>query len=98
MSGVSRKASAEFTFFMAIPVMLGASFIKVLKFILNGYTATVAEIGILLIGTLVAFLVSLLAIKFLMDFVKRHTFIPFGIYRIALGIVVIGYFLVKTFL
>ena len=96
MSGVSRKASAEFTFFMAIPVMLGASFIKVLKFVVKGYTATAAEIGLLIIGTLVAFAVSLLAIKFLMDFVKRHTFIPFGIYRILLGIVVIGYFVIKT--
>ncbi len=96
MSGVSRTASAEFTFFMAIPVMLGASFIKVLKFIVNGYTATVAEIGLLLIGTLVAFAVSLLTIKFLMDFVKRHTFIPFGVYRILLGIVVVGYFVIKT--
>ena len=96
MSGVSRTASAEFTFFMAIPVMLGASFIKVLKFIVKGYTATAAEIGLLLIGTLVAFAVSLLTIKFLMDFVKRHTFIPFGIYRIILGIVVVGYFVIKT--
>lgn len=96
LTGVSRTASAEFSFFMAIPVMLGASLVKILKFIVKGYTATGAEIGLLLIGIVTAFLVSLAAIRFLMDFVKRHDFKPFGIYRIALGVLVLGYFLVKT--
>ena len=92
--GVSRSASAEFSFFMAIPVMLGASLLKVVKFVLEGYTATGTEIGLLLIGLVVSFAVSLAAIKFLTDFVKRHTFTPFGIYRIALGALVLGYFLI----
>lgn len=96
LTGVSRTASAEFSFFMAIPVMIGASLVKILKFIVKGYTATGAEIGLLLVGILVAFFVSLTAIRFLTDFVKRHDFKPFGIYRIALGILVLGYFLVKT--
>ncbi len=96
MTGVSRSASAEFSFFMAIPIMIGASGLKILKFLLDGNSVTGEEIGLLLIGMAVSFLVSLLAIKFLMDFVKRHDFKPFGIYRIALGVLVIGYFLIKT--
>ena len=96
LTGVSRTASSEFSFFMAIPIMLGASGLKVLKFILEGFTATGLEIGLLVTGIVVSFLVSLLAIKLLMDFVKRHDFTSFGIYRIALGVVVIGYFLIKT--
>ena len=96
LTGVSRTASAEFSFFMAIPVMIGASLVKILKFVVKGYTATGAEIGLLLVGILVAFFVSLAAIRFLTDFVKRHDFKPFGIYRIALGVLVLGYFLVKT--
>ncbi len=97
LSGVSRTASAEFSFFMAIPIMLGASGLKILKFLLNGFTASGTEIGLLIIGIVVSYLVSLAVIKFLMDFVKRHSFAAFGIYRIGLGIVVIGYFLIKTF-
>lgn len=97
LTGVSRTASAEFSFFMAIPVMLGASLLKVVKFFAEGYTATGDEIIILAVGIIVSFIVSLLAIKFLMSFVKRHSFTPFGIYRIVLGIAVIGYFLIKTF-
>jgi len=93
LTGVSREASAEFSFFMAIPIMIGASGLKILKFFLDGFTASGAEILLLLVGLLVSFLVSLFAIKFLMDFVKRHSFAPFGIYRIALGILVLGYFL-----
>ena len=92
LTGVSRVASAEFSFFMAIPVMLGASFLKLLKFILAGVSVTTLEIGILFSGILVSFIVSLFAIRFLMDFVKKHSFIPFGIYRIILGAVVIGYY------
>ena len=94
LSGVSRTASAEFSFFMAIPVMLGASFIKILKFVVQGYTASDTEIGLLLIGMVVSFIVSLASIKFLMDFVKRHSFTPFGVYRIVLGALVLGYFLI----
>jgi undecaprenyl-diphosphatase len=94
--GVSRSASAEFSFFMAIPIMLGASGLKLLKFIIKGVSVSAAEIALLLIGIVVSFLVSLFAIKFLMDFVKRHDFKPFGIYRIILGVIVIGYFLIKT--
>ncbi len=94
--GVSRSASAEFSFFMAIPIMLGASGLKLLKFIMSGVSVTGEEIALLLIGIVASFFVSLFAIKFLMDFVKRHDFKPFGIYRIILGAIVIGYFLIKT--
>ena len=96
LHGVSRTAAAEFSFFMAIPVMLGASGLKILKFILAGFSATGMEIALLLVGMIVSFVVSLLAIRFLMDFVKRHDFKPFGIYRIALGIIVLIYFFVKS--
>lgn len=98
LSGVSRTASAEFSFFMAIPIMLGASGLKILKFMMDGFVATGLEISLLLVGIVVSFLVSLFAIKFLMDFVKRHSFKPFGIYRIVLGVVVLGYFVIKTLL
>ena len=94
LSGVSRTASAEFSFFMAIPIMAGASLLKILKFVLDGYTATVDEILLLLVGLVVAFVVSLVCIRFLMQFVKRHSFAPFGIYRIALGVLVLLYFLI----
>ena len=87
--GVSRPAGAEFTFFLAIPVMLGASAIKLLKFFLESGGFTPPQIGYLLIGSAVAFAVSLLAIKFLMNFVKKHDFKVFGWYRIALGSLVI---------
>ena len=97
LSGVSRTASAEFSFFMAIPIMLGASGLKILKFIIDGYTATPLEILLLLIGMAVSFAVSMMTIRFLIDFVKKHDFKPFGIYRIALGIIVIIYFLIKSF-
>ena len=96
LTGVSRSASAEFSFFMAIPVMLGASLLKVLKFFLEGNSASGVEIALLGVGMVVSFLVSLFAIKFLMDFVKRHSFTPFGIYRIILGVAVIGYFLISS--
>ena len=88
--GVARPAGAEFTFFLAIPVMAGASAIKLLKFFLDAGSMTSAEIGYLLIGAMVAFLVSLFVIKFLMDFVKKHDFKVFGWYRIALGVLVIA--------
>ncbi len=98
LHGVSRTAAAEFSFFMAIPIMLGASGLKVLKFILGGFSATGMEIGLLFVGMIVSFLVSLATIRFLMDFVKRHDFKPFGIYRIALGLLVFVYFLIKNLL
>lgn len=96
--GVSREASAEFSFFMAIPIMLGASAFKILKFILEGFTASLGEIALLLIGIAVSFLVSLFVIRFLMDFVKRHNFKIFGYYRITLGAFVIIYFMFKKFI
>ena len=91
--GVGRGAGAEFSFFMAIPTMLGASAIKGLKFILSGVSATSQEITVLIVGCVVSFLVSLLVIKALMEYVRNHSFSVFGIYRIGLGIVVLGYFL-----
>ncbi len=94
--GISRKASAEFSFFMAIPIMLGASGLKILKFILEGFSATGEEIILLLVGIVVSFLVSFFVIRFLMDFVKRHDFKIFGYYRIVLGILVVAYFLIRT--
>lgn len=95
LTGVSRTASAEFSFFMAIPIMLGASGLKVMKFILGGYTATPTELVLLLVGTVTAFLISLITIEFLMSFVKRHSFRAFGFYRIALGLSVLAYFILK---
>lgn len=94
LTGVSRAAASEFSFFMAIPVMLGASGLKVVKFFIDGGSLAAMEICLLLIGIIVSFLVSLLAIKFLMDFVKRHSFAPFGVYRIVLGVIVMGYYLI----
>ena len=94
--GVSRSAGAEFSFFLAIPTMLGASLLKVLKFMLEGVKATGGELLILLVGTVVSFLVSMLVIQGLMDYVRKRNFAAFGFYRIVLGFVVIGYFLVKA--
>ena len=96
LTGVSRSAASEFSFFMAIPIMAGASGLKVLKFIRDGFTATPFELLLLAIGILVSFVVSMVAINFLMSFVKKHNFKPFGIYRIALGVIVLLYFLIKT--
>lgn len=84
--GVSRVAAAEFTFFLAVPVMFGLSAIKVLQF---GFSFTSAELVVLIVGSLVAFLVSVLVIKFLMGYIQKHDFTAFGWYRIILGIVVI---------
>ena len=91
--GVGRGAGAEFSFFMAIPTMLGASAIKGLKFLLSGVEATGTEIGVLVVGCIVSFVVSLLVIKGLMEYVRKHSFSVFGVYRIVLGIVVLLYFL-----
>lgn len=85
--GVSRSVAAEFTFFLAIPVMFGASLLKMLKF---GFAFTGEEACVLIVGMVVAFAVSVFVIKFLMDYIKKHDFQVFGWYRIALGIVVIA--------
>ena len=90
--GVGRSAGAEFSFFMAIPTMLGASAINGLKFLLSGVSATGTEIGVLIVGCVVSFLVSLLVIRGLMEYVRRHSFSAFGVYRIILGVVVLVYF------
>ena len=90
--GVGRSAGAEFSFFMAIPTMLGASAIKFLKFMLTGVGITGMEIAVLAVGCVVSFVVSLLVIKALMDYVRRHSFSAFGVYRIILGIIVLVYF------
>ena len=91
--GVSRGAAAEFSFFMAIPTMLGASAIKLLKFFLSGVAFTAMDLLILLVGCTVSYIVSLLVIKGLMAYVRKHSFSAFGVYRIALGIAVLAYFL-----
>ena len=87
--GVSRTVAAEFTFFLAIPVMFGASLLKVVKF---GFEFTSLELVLLLVGTLVSFVVSLVVLRFLMNYIKKHDFKIFGWYRIVLGIVVLAYF------
>ena len=93
--GMSRKLAAEYTFFLAIPVMFGASLLKVVKF---GFHFTGAEIVYLLLGMVVAFVVSVLAIKFLMGYIKKHDFKVFGWYRIVLGIIVLAYFMITRYL
>lgn len=90
--GTSRYVAAEFTFFLAIPVMFGASLLKIVKF---GFAFSGSEIAILLTGMIVAFVVSVFAIKFLMGYIKKHDFKAFGWYRIVLGVIVVGYFLLK---
>lgn len=95
MIGVSRTVAAEFTFFLAIPVMFGASLLKLLKFgLATGFVMTAGELSILLVGTIVAFIVSIISIKFLMSYIKTNDFKAFGWYRIILGIIVIAYFYV----
>ena len=94
--GVGRGAGAEFSFFMAIPTMVGASAIKLLKFLMSGVGATGTEITVLIVGCVVSFIVSLLVIKALMEYVRKHSFASFGYYRIGLGAVVLIYFLVKA--
>ncbi len=90
--GCSRAVAAEFTFYLAIPVMVGASGLRLVKFFLKGGVLTGAEGMILGIGCLVAFIVSIIVIRFLMSYIKKHDFKPFGWYRIVLGIAIIGYF------
>lgn len=94
--GTSRTVAAEFSFFLGIPAMFGASAIKLLKFFLDGFTFTSQEIIIMLIGCAVSFVVSILAIKFLVSYIKKHDFKVFGVYRIILGIAVILYFVLAN--
>lgn len=88
--GTSREVAAEFTFFLAIPAMFGASLIKMVHF---GFAYTPTEVAVLLTAVIVAFLVSIVSIRFLMGYIKKHNFKPFGYYRIVLGVVVLGYFM-----
>lgn len=89
--GTSREIAAEFTFFLAIPVMFGASLLKLLKF---GLAFTSQELIILMVGLITAFIISILAIKFLMNYIKKNDFKAFGWYRIVLGIIVLAYFMI----
>ncbi len=95
LDGTSRTVAAEFTFFLAIPVMFGASLLKLVKF---GFAFSATELIILIVGVVVSFVVSVFAIKFLMGYIKKHDFKVFGWYRIILGILVLGYFIGKTLL
>ena len=95
--GVSRAAAAEFSFFLAIPTMLGASGLKLMKYLLEGALPNLTEICVLLVGCLVSFGVSMVVIKGLMEYVRKRSFSAFGIYRIALGVVVVAYFLIVAF-
>lgn len=90
--GVSRTAAAEFSFFMSIPIMFGASLLKLVKF---GFNYTASEAVILIVGMAVAFVVSMVSIRFLMDYIRKHDFKVFGVYRIILGIIVLVYFLMR---
>ena len=92
--GTSRYIATEFTFFLAIPVMFGASFLKLLKYIIRSGMPGLNELVILMIGMGVSYLVSVLAIKFLLSYIKKNDFKPFGFYRIGLGILVLIYFLI----
>lgn len=93
--GTSRTVAAEFSFFLGIPAMFGASAIKLIKFFADGFAFTTDEIVILIVGCVVSFIVSILAIKFLVGYIKKHDFKAFGVYRIILGIAVIAYFVIN---
>ena len=94
--GVSRSAASEFSFFLAIPTMLGASALKLLKYLLEGLIPSGQEIAVLIVGCIVSFLVSLFVIRSLMEYVRKHNFSAFGVYRIVLGALVLVYFAVKS--
>lgn len=94
--GVSRYVAAEFTFFLAIPVMFGASAIKLLKFFSDGAGISGMEVAMLMVGCVTAFIVSVIAIKFLMGYIKKNDFKVFGYYRIILGVLVLAYFLLAN--
>ncbi len=97
--GISRPVAAEFSFFMAIPAMLGASLFKIAKFIFKAEMSTMGlnEWVILAVGCVVSFIVSVIGIKYLMSFVRKHSFSAFGVYRIILGIIVVGFFTIRLF-
>ena len=90
--GMDRKTAADFTFILAIPVMAGASLLKLVKYLKLGLTFSMLEIEILVVASIIAFLVSMVVIKFFLDYIKKHNFKPFGWYRIVLGIIVLIYF------
>ncbi|MDO4289916.1 MAG: undecaprenyl-diphosphate phosphatase [Eggerthellaceae bacterium] len=92
LCGCSRTAAAEFTFFLAIPVMFGWGLLKAAKFVLGGLVMTTTEIAVLVVGIVTAFVVSVISIKFLMGYIKKNDFTAFGIYRIIVGVVVLAYF------
>ena len=94
--GCSRTAAAEFTFFMAIPVMLGWGLVKVVKFVLAGVAMTATEVGVLIVGVASAFVMSVVSIRFLMGYIKKNDFTVFGYYRIVVGIIVLLYFVGET--
>ena len=94
--GVARPAGAEFSFFLAIPTMLGASALKLLDFLLEGVKATGTEVAVLLVACVVSFIVSVVVIRGLMEYVRKRSFAAFGVYRIVLGALVLGYFVVKS--
>lgn len=98
LCGCSRTAAAEFTFFLAIPVMFGWGLVKAVKFMGDGLVMSQTEIVVLVVGIISAFIVSVIAIKFLMGYIKKNDFTAFGVYRIVVGIVVLAYFGVKMFL
>lgn len=98
LMGTSRPVATEFTFYLGIPVMFGASLLKVAKFLLSGTALTVSQLAVLVVAMLVAFGVSILAIRFLTDYVKRHDFTLFGKYRIVLGIFLLAYSGIKFIL
>lgn len=90
--GLSRKTAAEFTFYLAVPVMFGASLLKLLKL---DFAFDVASLSVLIVGMIVSYIVSVIVIKFLLDYIRKHDFKAFGWYRIALGIIVILYFIIR---
>ena len=94
--GCSRTAAAEFTFFLAIPIMFGWGLVKAVKFFAAGLAMTPVEIAVLIVGVITSFVVSIISIKFLMSYIKRNDFTAFGIYRIIVGIIVLGYFGLKA--
>lgn len=95
MIGVSRSLAAEYTFFLAIPVMFGASFVKLLDF---GFNFTAMQVAVLLVGMIVSFAVSIVAIKFLMSYIRKNDFKVFGYYRIVLGVIVFLFFGIQALL
>ena len=92
LSGCSRTAAAEFTFFLAIPIMFGWGLVKCLKFFAAGLAMTMTEVVVLAVGIVTAFVMSVIAIKFLMGYIKKNDFTAFGWYRIVVGVLVLGYF------